>query len=115
MSPLIRVQDHALIVDDIGVVAASLAKAATAEDGKLLLFRPAFGLGCRAAKECLEFLGWHSEIEDKDFKKLVFGEFIYRQAGQELLHEIGLRLPRAGGYLGKGKKCSRISSSISMR
>ena len=55
-------QDSSSTVDGIGVVAASLAKAAIARDGELLLFRPAFALGRRAAKQRFEFPGWHSQF-----------------------------------------------------
>src|SRR5438128_6942239 len=50
-------QDNASIIDSIVVVAACLAEATIAQDGKLVLFRPAFALGCRAAKQCFEFPG----------------------------------------------------------
>ena len=85
-------QDSPSIVDGIRVVAASLAKAAIAEDGELLLFRPAFALGRRAAKQRFEFPGRHSQFKGKDFKKLGFGGFVHLQACQEMLHEIGFDL-----------------------
>lgn len=85
-------QDSPSIVDGIRVVAASLTKAAIAEDGELLLFRPAFALGRRAAKQRFEFPGWHSQFKGKGFKKLGFGGFVHLQACQEMLHEIGLDL-----------------------
>lgn len=37
-------QDQPPIVEEVGVVAASRTKVAVAEDGKLLLFRPALAL-----------------------------------------------------------------------
>src|SRR5260221_12900224 len=61
-------QDHSTIVDGIGVVPASLPEAAIAEDGKLLLFRPALARGRRAAKQHLEFPACRTQVECKDRK-----------------------------------------------
>src|SRR5258708_30866331 len=101
-------QDHSTIIEGIGVVAAILAEAAIAEDGKLLLFRPALALGRRAAKQHFDFPGGHSQFEGTDLKKLGFDDFVGLQVSQEMLHEIGLHFPRAGGQLEKGLKCSQL-------
>src|SRR5260370_32521492 len=62
-------QDNPSIVDGIHVVAASLAKAAIAEDGKLLLFRPAFALRRRAAKQRFEFPGGVQPVRRQRLQK----------------------------------------------
>src|SRR5260370_36058543 len=60
-------QDSPSIVDGIRVVAASLAKAAIAEDGELLLFRPAFALGRHSSRQRFDFPRRHSQITGKHF------------------------------------------------
>ena len=86
-------QDHSPIVEGVGVVAARLAKAAVAEDGKLLLLRPALALCRRAAEQGFQFPGGHSQFKGKDLEKLRSGDAVGLQARQEVLHEIGLDLP----------------------
>ncbi len=68
-------QDNSSVVDGIRMVAASLAKATIAEDGKLLLFCPAFALSCCAARQRFEFPGVAQPVQRQRLRKTGLWQF----------------------------------------